>query len=280
MKIAIISDIHSNKPALDYVYQDSKNQEVEEYWCLGDVVGYGPWPFQCWQFLESVIKPKAWLPGNHELALNRSNSEYCSGDAKVVIDLHRMVFQKAYPIIFKQIATQEKNYVMEPCEGIFLAHGVYEENNIFDSVTSYIDSKYRKQHLVEEAINQIQNKNKTVKAFVVGHTHVPMLWQRNDKKKPDWEKIEFRSNELKNISSDATIFINPGSVGQPRDGHLEASYCILSWNKDEKFIDSVEFRKVPYPVKLIRRAIIEEGYPKGIQKRYTKCQSQKKGAER
>jgi len=285
MKIAILSDIHSNKPALASVYQDAKNQTVEEYWCLGDVVGYGPWPLQCWQHLESVIKPKAWLPGNHELALYRPNSEYCSGDAKEVIDLHSGVFKKIYPVIFEQIAAQEEKYVVEPYEGIFLAHGVYDESNIFDSVTTYMDSIYRKQHLAEKAISQLNNRNKYPKILVAGHTHVPMLWQRKYKKKFIWEKTEFRPNIVisKDIISDTTIFINPGSVGQPRDGSLDASYCILNWDKNENVVESVEFRRVPYSVQLIRKAITEEitedGYPKGLLKRYINRQARKEGAE-
>ena len=72
MKIAILSDIHANFPALSAVASDAaNNMEVgfRHCWCLGDVVGYGPHPAQTLGFLRDFVDPKAWVMGNHDAML-------------------------------------------------------------------------------------------------------------------------------------------------------------------------------------------------------------------
>lgn len=72
MKIAILSDMHANYPALDAVAGDAANEmEVgfRHCWCLGDVVGYGPHPAQTLGFLRDFVDPKAWVMGNHDAML-------------------------------------------------------------------------------------------------------------------------------------------------------------------------------------------------------------------
>lgn len=66
MRIAILSDIHANHPALEAILHDSKAQGVEEYWALGDIVGYGPHPTDALMFLRDRVAPQAWVMGNHD----------------------------------------------------------------------------------------------------------------------------------------------------------------------------------------------------------------------
>lgn len=264
MKIAILSDIHCNKPALDAVYQDAKRSLVDIFWCLGDVVGYGPWPIQCWKLLENTIKPRVWLPGNHEMGLLRENSSYCQGDAKTVIDKQRVILARTYSTIFEQIESLTKNYVVEPVEGIHLAHGIYDTKDIFESMTAYVENIEKNPHLAEKAVAHIKNTNKNPKLLVTGHTHKPMLWQRiydQGRKKHQWVKFQPTDRVPLNSLETMPALINPGSVGQPRDGSLSASYCILEWEDGNRYVD---FRRVPYPIELTIQAMKDAGYPKTL----------------
>ena len=260
-KIAIITDVHSNKPALEAVYTDAKNLFTDEFWCLGDVIGYGPWPYQSWLFLKKVIKPAIWLPGNHELGLIRPNSSYCQGDAKTIIDLQRVLLEKYYPSIFEEIEQLTKKHVVMPRDGIFLSHGLFDERDVFKSLTSYIDNIYRKQHLVEDVIEKLHQSNSSPKLLVSGHTHIPTIWERQYNVKRDkhfWSSLDAKGEiPISDLNHGAT-YINPGSVGQPRDGNLLASYCILSIDGEKL---SVLFRKVSYPVELTRISMENQGYP-------------------
>ena len=263
MRIAIISDIHGNKLALDAVYSDAKSHKVDTFWCLGDVVGYGPWPMHCWLMIKK-INPSVWLPGNHELGLVRENSSYCQGDAKIIIDKQRILLKRTFPKIFEEIELLAENFVAEPLEGVFLAHGMYDAVKIFDSITTYVDNIINKQNLAEQAYNNVQKENKNPKIFVAGHTHKPIFWRRiydDDRKRNSWVKSEPKGDILLSNYGITPIFLNPGSVGQPRDGNLSASYCILEITENNGY---VKFRRVPYPVEQTRLTMKELGYPKSL----------------
>lgn len=69
MRIAILSDIHSNLNALEAVLHDSEKRAVERYWFLGDAVGYGPHPVAPLMFLKRYVRPDDWVLGNHDAML-------------------------------------------------------------------------------------------------------------------------------------------------------------------------------------------------------------------
>ncbi len=69
MRIAILSDIHANRPALDAVLKDSVDQGVDRFWSLGDVIGYGPQPVEALLFLQERVTPEGWVMGNHDAML-------------------------------------------------------------------------------------------------------------------------------------------------------------------------------------------------------------------
>jgi hypothetical protein len=73
MKVAVLADIHANLPALVAVLEDAALQGIEleskAFWCLGDVIGYGPHPVETLNFLKDYVDRQAWVMGNHEAML-------------------------------------------------------------------------------------------------------------------------------------------------------------------------------------------------------------------
>jgi len=70
MRIALLSDVHANLVALEQVIADARQQGADEFWFLGDLLGYGPQPKECIFFLEDLpVAPDCWLSGNHDYAI-------------------------------------------------------------------------------------------------------------------------------------------------------------------------------------------------------------------
>lgn len=137
MRIAVISDIHANWPALQVVTADARQHDVNAYWCLGDVVGRGPQPGRCWEHLAETLtlSPAAWVAGNHDWGvLNRLEApvfmttstgiEAIVGDFALdwqVLQQQRAVLERT-PQVLASLAGLA--LVASPLPGVFLAHGV------------------------------------------------------------------------------------------------------------------------------------------------------------
>src|SRR5262245_50866782 len=88
MRVAVVSDIHSNLHALDAVLEAIEGDETDELWCLGDVVGYGPRPNECCAVIEE--RAEVCLAGNHDLAIRGTiDLDEFHGDAALAARLNR-----------------------------------------------------------------------------------------------------------------------------------------------------------------------------------------------
>jgi len=261
MRVAVLSDIHGNLPALNAVLDDAVSQNVDTFWCLGDVVGYGPWPVQCWSALQKLnINRSGWVVGNHDLGLVKGlfggeyfNEEYFDQEAKSILNVHRQICQASYPEIFAQIEQIEA--ITQPRPNIILAHGVPKPNDITWTVTKYTTGKVDAEH----AVADLTKAGMTPHLIAVGHSHRVLFWRRmlaDDESEAEWQE-EIPQGELSlGDISEQPVYLNPGSVGQPRDEGRAASYCIIDW--DAMIAD---FRRVPYALELTQRKMIDLGYP-------------------
>jgi len=194
MRIAIISDIHSNPDALDAVVRGLP--DYDELVCLGDVVGYGPQPNEVIERLRE-LRPTVVLMGNHDDAAITGDTRDFSPHAARAIDWTRkMVTQES----LEYLATLKLSTRLERCEAtLALFHGSPR-----NPLTEYVypgspESAYR--NIMQRAAADI---------VLLGHTHIPMLYQFNGR-----------------------LVANPGSVGQPRDGDRRASFAMLTLSKGE-----------------------------------------------
>jgi predicted phosphodiesterase len=203
MRYAIVADIHANLEALRAVLDDIRNKGgVDEIWCLGDIVGYGPEPRGC---IELVKKTCAvCVAGNHDLAtIGRMELSYFN-PAAVAATLWTI----------EQLNPVDKRYLEDlPLEvkrdSFLLVHG-----SPADPAQEYIISA------------SIAEKNFTYfteRFCLVGHSHIPMAYKEEDN-----ATLTIHLTEAVGlVLHKQRLIINPGSVGQPRDGDPRASYAIF-----------------------------------------------------
>jgi diadenosine tetraphosphatase ApaH/serine/threonine PP2A family protein phosphatase len=226
VKYGIVSDIHANWHALEAVLGDMP--EVEDVLCLGDVVGYGGLPGEC---LEEV-RSRGWLTlvGNHDRACTQPDIlEWFNEDAGTVI---RWTIDK---LAKKQLYWLQNLPDESRIFGALLVHAsprdhIYEY--ILDGLTAYANLK-----LLDDAI------------CFHGHSHVPGIFTL------DQGSVK-HSYEIKVHDLEGPCLVNPGSVGQPRDGNPDASYGI--WDTEAH---SFEFRRVAYDRMAAQKAILDAGLP-------------------
>ena len=226
VKRALISDIHSNLEALNAVLADIRLAGIEEIYCLGDVVGYGPNPREC---IDEIMKCKVCLLGNHDQGALFDPEGFNTGAERAIFWTRGQLEQSGgnTPDSHRRwdfLGELPRNRQ----EGKFLfVHG-----SARNPLNEYVFPE------------DIYNRRKMEKIFAViqghsfqGHTHVPGVFT---------EDLRFFSPEETGSEyplPDGKTMVNVGSVGQPRDGDPRACYVVLD---DEQM--KVTFRRVEYPL--------------------------------
>lgn len=188
--IALISDIHSNYWALKAVLEDIIENGTGEILCAGDVVGYGPRPNECCYLLRLLQIPT--VMGNHDYgAVHPEDPEVTfNNDAELAKLWTSAVLDKENHEWIGFLPKKETR------DGIYVTHGSPQ-----DPMKGYVSEGE-----VENKVGGFlsSDEGRDVKAVVLGHTHIPYVRKVND-----------------------AYVINPGSVGQPRDGNARASYTLI-----------------------------------------------------
>ncbi len=203
MKVAILSDIHGNRQAFEAVLSDVAGHGVHELWCLGDLVGYGADPDACVQLARAHTD--VCLAGNHDLA--------------VIGEIPLDEFSRGAGLAARW--TQE---VMAPENLDFLAslspQGVEDGIGLYhasprDPIWEYVLSALLAELCLDEQDHRV---------CLVGHSHVALSFDRPEGLPATGEPR--RANVTLDIAAGEWI-LNPGSVGQPRDGDPRAAWMIL-----------------------------------------------------
>ncbi len=232
MRIAVLSDIHANLPALDAVLTDAGS--VDAVWHLGDVVGYGPEPDAVVGRLREI--GAVGVRGNHDAAAcGGPEIEWFNPDARRAMEWTRGAIG---PATEAWLAALPERLVTDGCE---LVHGSPREP-IWEYVTS----------------SAVASANLAVLSAPIGlhgHTHMPVAWVEDDGRvelvRPD------RRSRLE--LGGRRALINPGSVGQPRDGDPDASYAILDPEARE-----VSWHRVAYDIAAVQDAMRAAGLPASL----------------
>jgi predicted phosphodiesterase len=228
-KIAIISDIHANLTALEAVLKDAKNQVVDEYWNLGDTVGYGSQPLECINIINKLCSKI--IKGNHEDGVCNILSE--RKFSHFALEGVRFSRKKLSKNVIETLSKLPEKIVIKNLN-ITFCHGSYTEPSIWN----YIDSPWTAERELEVIPTRI---------CFVGHTHVPVIFGSKSK--------------VCKILSDGNILdkkqkyiINVGSVGQPRDGDCRASYGIIDIGEEITF----NLRRIDYDIDKTAKAMQKE----------------------
>ena len=235
MRYLIISDIHANLTALEAVLANAEG-DYDKIWCLGDLVGYGPHPNECVERLNEF--DHLCIAGNHDWAvLDKLDVEEFNPHARFAILWTR-----------EQLSPQNYEYldnlpVTLQQEAVFtLVHGSPQH-----PIWEYI--LYPK--IAQSNFNFFQTSY-----CLVGHTHSPVIFVEAESPTELCDEIIPGPETYTYTLNDRRLIINPGSVGQPRDGDARASYGLLD-------TDTMQFqiRRVPYQVSQVQQLMQQHKFP-------------------
>lgn len=234
---AILSDIHGNLPALEAVMAYLQQQQIDRTLILGDIVGYGAHPFECVQAVR-MMKGISVIQGNHDRVASGEHDPYLRNVAREVLRWTR-----------RQLSDEQIGFLADlPAAGIadslfFTAHG-----SLYHPDEYIINSQIARRNL-----NLLRERFATVKVAFFGHTHVPVLIS------DEGIKQGFKSGESIELETKKAYLINPGAVGQPRDGNPQVSFAIL-----DVYQWSVSFIRLDYDIERAQGAILEAGLPPAV----------------
>jgi len=225
MRVAIISDIHSNYEALKSVLADIRRRAVPQVVCLGDLVGYNCFPSETLALLrESGI---ACVHGNHDLmAINELELDQCGPNARKAILWTRDV-----------LSEEEKEYLRRlPPLLLWEPDMVCIHSCLGDPVGRLIRTEqYHAQYLA------LKGFNRRLRLCFTGHTHVQEVVEIG----PQGRVARSTPRALR-LNDAPFYFVNPGSVGHPRGSDYRAAYAIY-----DSSAKTVQFCRVPYDRKTI-----------------------------
>jgi len=231
MKYAIISDIHGNLAALNNVIQRIEELECDRIVCLGDIVGYGPFPNECCDIIQQ--KADICIIGNHDhAAIGRTSTEYFNKFATSAIWW-----------TVEQLTAENKKYLEQLPEKV-------EENDLLFVHAAPIDP-LRWNYILslydaEDNFHAFEQK-----ACFIGHSHVPVLYSYEDGEFPAYEpgpKIR--------LFDGFRYIINVGSVGQPRDKNPDACFALYDLETN-----TCQLERVAYDVRETQAAMEEKELP-------------------
>lgn len=235
VKVALISDIHANLPALEAVLADLATVAPDTVYHLGDLVGYAPWPDEVVALLES--ERIEGVAGNYDSTV-ATGYKHCG--CRYEDDRQEALSHRSYEWTRAAVSDSTRRLLsglpfridLRPGGGhrsgatLTLVHGTPTLNTLY--WTEDRDEAFCRRMIAAAAA-----RDGDVLAF--GHTHLP--WTR---------------------TVDGVLLVNAGSVGRPKDGDPRAGYVVLDFGPHPP---SVEFRRVPYNVDRAVDAIEASGLP-------------------
>jgi predicted phosphodiesterase len=237
MRYLVLSDIHSNLEALEAVLRASVEQKYDAVLVLGDLVGYGADPNAVVERVRA-LNPLAIVRGNHDkVAAGLDTADDFNPMAKTAAQWTRDALTRATLEYLRELPSgpQLVDHDIEICHGSPLDEDLY--------VVADLD-----------AANSITSARRSVCLF--GHTHVALSATMDSQRRLEIEAPQGHPAFEIAIASDSKYLINPGSVGQPRDGDSRAAYAIADVGKR-----IVTLYRVAYPIEVAQKKIFDAGLP-------------------
>ena len=230
MLIALISDIHSNLEALKAVWREVKSSDV--ILCMGDLVGYGASPNEVVDFVRQKMGKRNFLcvRGNHDNAIAFGAEWGFNPYARQAVRWHQRIMTVENLEFLRRLPVRQL-FTDDTGRSYLLIHG---------SPRAPLDEylfPWLSESVFKAVLGYVRQDD-----LLVGHTHVPMLKWTGRRR-----------------------VINPGSVGQPRDGDWRAAYATLETEKEPP--NNVEFHRVEYNVEKSAERIIKAGLPRFLAER-------------
>jgi len=232
LKHALFGDIHGNSDALTAVLSDIQSRHSDNIYCLGDIVGYGAEPRECLGRIRDLACPT--VAGNHDIA----------GAANVPLDDFNEYARKAIYWTRQQLTDEDRAWLSELP---FVIH--YE---VFSMVHSSLSHPEAFPYILSDAdADRCFARMETPLCFIA-HSHVPLAFFDAVPGRPAGHQVDFTDP----MAVRGKMIVNPGSVGQPRDGAPQAAYCIY-----DDTTQHITFRRVEYDVAEAARKVRAAGLP-------------------
>jgi diadenosine tetraphosphatase ApaH/serine/threonine PP2A family protein phosphatase len=241
LRVAILSDIHSNRQALEAVLAAVEETGLEETWCLGDLVGYGADPDICTALVRE--RCSICLVGNHDLALLGAIdiATFSEGAAAAVEWTRENVNQETLDFLAALDPTGSR-------EGVGLYHASPR-----DPVWEYVlatDQAEAGFEVMEERVG------------LIGHSHIALFFVNPPGARPGYAQGAQTNDGAEIELAEGDWLLNPGSVGQPRDGDPRAAWLELdteAW--------TARWHRVDYEIEAAAAAIRAAGLPETLAER-------------
>lgn len=250
MKLGIFSDVHGNLEALAAVLDFLRNQEVTEYVCLGDIVGYGADPDECVRRIRELRA--CVVAGNHDHAAVRQTP----------LETFNDVARRALLWTRQRLTPDSQAYLRAlelveflPAHSFRLVHGSPSAPRAWHYIESWSDVEYELGFFSD-------------RACLVGHSHVPFVACGDTiRHRVPIDEVQARritELEFELPNQGAKFLLNVGSVGQPRDGDPRA--CVVTFTPRTH---RMQFHRVEYDIAAAQRKIRAAGLPEILAYRLT-----------
>ncbi|MFW5920417.1 MAG: metallophosphoesterase family protein, partial [Polyangiales bacterium] len=233
-RTCVLADVHGNLPALEAVLRDAEREGADSFLFLGDAVGYGPHPLECVARLAD-LRRAIWIRGNHDHAIGTGALE--EGMNRLARECALWTRQSIDDEARRWLA----DLPVEHRDSDWLAvHGAPRDPHHFLA--------YVYEMTFRENLENLERRELSVCFY--GHTHVPFV----HRKTPDGAREKLGAPPVVELAEGTILLVNPGSVGQPRNGDPRASYAL--WDRDT---NRIAFSSVPYPVERCVRDLRRAG---------------------
>ncbi len=237
MRLGIVSDIHANYEALETVYAHGKSVGVDRWICLGDIIGYGPWPNECVDWVREHCE--FTVLGNHDnVGIGREEHEHFNPYARQAIE-----WTKAELSASSKDFLETLPYMVRKYESIFVHASPKSPSDWF-----YVNS-------LDDALECFDFFKPG--ACFIGHTHCPLAVI-----KPGPDQFHLVDDEHFTFNASDKVLINVGSVGQPRDNDNKASYVIF-----EPENRKVEMYRLAYNIGKVQNQMKQLEFPEFLYSR-------------
>jgi len=234
VRYLVTSDIHGNLAALEAVLDDAP--EFDALWCLGDLVGYGPKPNECIQRVRDFAHTS--LAGNHDWAAL----------GKLDLGSFNTIARTANEWTQDQLTSSSRTFLSGLPTSLQQGHFTLAHASPREPVWEYI----------MDTSTAYQNFEHFETPFcLVGHTHVPVYFELDEERQRCEATLPPLPEPLE--LGPGRAIINPGGVGQPRDGDPRASYALL--DTDDM---TWSFHRVAYPIEVTQERMRAAGLPKRL----------------
>ena len=233
MRTLIVSDVHSNLTALDAVIAAAEAEgPLDGVWCLGDIVGYGPWPLETVRRLRSL--DAVCICGNHD----------AGAFGRISLDTFNSAAREACRWNGAQLDEDARSFLeglpdTVAVGGFTLVHGT-PRDPLWEYLIGYADAM--------EALARVNTRD-----VLVGHTHYQFAFE-------DGLGVGMSGPDGLTVTRDGgRLVVNPGSVGQPRDHDPRAAYAIYDSDSD-----TLSLRRAAYDIAATQRAMEQAGLPEPL----------------